>query len=714
MARLILTSPGEDVDVGGDVQVIGTRSGGEVITLLRGTITLDASFNAGGDTIVLPEDSGDYDVRLNGSQAVIQGTGLSVTIPVGTAGAQIQFGDVSLELAFDTASGTVRLGDQIVTSTLQPVEPQQGPAVTPLIAETSAANGTASSAQTIDRDALRVAPNPLLDDDDLESATIAGSISSNADKDFFEIEIEEGELLVLDIDGAAAGLDAFVRVFGPDGEELTSGDDAPLDPGSGVHPNSLEMTLDSFVTFRAPTAGTYTFSVESFEQGSSGAYQLHVSVGEPVSIAEIMAEDIDNLWGGRRWNDNDLTYGFPSGASQYGSESSDETSNNFEAFNAVQRAAATQILSMIGAVSGLSFTESTANPGSADLRYAMSDEPGTAYANYPSSFSAAGGDSWYNNSGGKYDNPTPGNYAWTTIIHETGHAVGLKHPHDAPALWFDSLEYTVMSYRSYEGAPVGDDGGYTNETWGFPTTLMMYDIAALQNIYGADYSLNSGDSTYTWSASTGRMSVNGTGGLTPGENRVFMTVWDGGGEDTYDLSNYSGGVTIDLRPGEWTTTSEVQIAYLGAGHEARGNIANALLFEGDERSLIENAIGGSGADRLVANQTANALSGRGGADTFVWYDEGDSALGEADTILDFARGSDKIDLRQIDANAGLAGDQAFQFIGTAAFGEQAGQLRYQVSGGTLHLQADTDGDGAADLEILLSGLSAVGSSDIYA
>jgi hypothetical protein len=56
MARVILTQPGEDVDVGGDLTVIGTRTGGEVITVLRGTIILNASFNAGGDTVRLPDD----------------------------------------------------------------------------------------------------------------------------------------------------------------------------------------------------------------------------------------------------------------------------------------------------------------------------------------------------------------------------------------------------------------------------------------------------------------------------------------------------------------------------------------------------------------------------------------------------------------------------------------------------------------------------------
>ena len=95
-----------------------------------------------------------------------------------------------------------------------------------------------------------------------------------------------------------------------------------------------------------------------------------------------------------------------------------------------------------------------------------------------------GGDAWFNNSSHWYNNPVVGNYAWLTIIHETGHLLGLKHPQDvsgsfgAAPVSADSLEYSVMSYRSYIGAST--TGGLTNATWSFPQTLMMYDIAALQ------------------------------------------------------------------------------------------------------------------------------------------------------------------------------------------------------------------------------------------
>lgn len=137
MARLILTEAGEDVDVGGNVAVIGTRSGGEVITVLRGVISLDASFNAGGDTVRLPEDAGSFTIRMSGAQAIFEGPGIRVTIPVGASGIDIAFRDSTRILLFDTARNLVRLGEQTINATLAPVRPE-GP--TPSLTGTEAAD----------------------------------------------------------------------------------------------------------------------------------------------------------------------------------------------------------------------------------------------------------------------------------------------------------------------------------------------------------------------------------------------------------------------------------------------------------------------------------------------------------------------------------------------------------------------------------------------
>jgi Ca2+-binding RTX toxin-like protein len=341
---------------------------------------------------------------------------------------------------------------------------------------------------------------------------------------------------------------------------------------------------------------------------------------------------LDGLLGGIKWGVNSLTFSFPSQSSYYGSSyGSGEHKQGFEALNATQQSAVREILKMYASVSNLTFTEVTETASvHGDLRYAESDQPATAWAYFPS-VNVAGGDTWLNNSKNWYDAPVKGNYAWTTLIHETGHALGLKHPHQASGSFGilptaqDSLEYTVMSYRAYVGASTTT--GYTNGATSFPQTLMMHDIAAIQKLYGANYTTNSGNTVYSWNPTTAQMSVNGVAKSAPAGNKIFMTLWDGGGTDTYDFGVYTTGLKVDLNPGAWTTTSSAQLASLGSGKVAAGNIANALLFNNNTASLIENAIGGSGNDSLFGNTANNALTGgrgndtidgRGGSDTAVY------------------------------------------------------------------------------------------------
>ena len=216
------------------------------------------------------------------------------------------------------------------------------------------------------------------------------------------------------------------------------------------------------------------------------------------------------------------TSGFNGGP--YGSG---EQNTGFQAFNSVQQAATASILNMYSAVANVTFTQiAETSTQSADLRYAESNQPSTAWGYYPS-VSPEGGDAWFNSSSGWYDNPVLGNYAWLTITHETGHLLGLKHPQDvsgsfgAVPVSANSLEYSVMSYRSYIGASTTQ--GLTNATWSFPQTLMLYDIAALQYMYGANYNTNSGDSVYKWNPNTGQETINGVAQTAPGGNTIFMT-----------------------------------------------------------------------------------------------------------------------------------------------------------------------------------------------
>ena len=190
----------------------------------------------------------------------------------------------------------------------------------------------------------------------------------------------------------------------------------------------------------------------------------------------------------------------------------------------------------------------------------------------------------------------------------------------------DSMEFSIMTYRSYENDPLS--GGYSNESWGYAQSLMMYDIAAIQHMYGANFNTNSGNTTYAFDTNTGEMFVNGVEQGTPGDNRIFRTIWDGNGIDTYDFSNYTTNLEIDLTPGGWSDLDvgdNFQRAHLGDDNYARGHVFNALQFEGDSRSLIENATGGSGNDSIIGNSANNVLSG-GISLSFVLGSSGDDSL----------------------------------------------------------------------------------------
>ena len=126
----------------------------------------------------------------------------------------------------------------------------------------------------------------------------------------------------------------------------------------------------------------------------------------------------------------------------------------------------------------------------------------------------------------------------------------------------------------------------------------------------------------------------------------------------------------------------------------------------------ETLNGGGGNDIIAGGGSKDVLTGGLGADVFTFNAVSDSTAAGAgrDTILDFSQAQgDRINLRPIDANAGLAGDQAFSFLGLGPTAG-AGTLAYTQSGGNTLVSADVDG-GGADFAILLAGVHALTAAD---
>jgi Ca2+-binding RTX toxin-like protein len=139
---------------------------------------------------------------------------------------------------------------------------------------------------------------------------------------------------------------------------------------------------------------------------------------------------------------------------------------------------------------------------------------------------------------------------------------------------------------------------------------------------------------------------------------------------------------------------------------AVSNITYFKLQGGDD-----TFIGSSSADWIFGGLGVDTLSGGGGADKFAYYSTQEAA---GDVIVDFVIGEDKIDLSQIDAQPGglgPPGDQAFTFLGTGGFTHGIGQLRYTVVSDGVIVSGDTSGDGVADFDIKVLGVSSVAASD---
>ncbi|MEO1197773.1 MAG: M10 family metallopeptidase C-terminal domain-containing protein [Pseudomonadota bacterium] len=342
------------------------------------------------------------------------------------------------------------------------------------------------------------------------------------------------------------------------------------------------------------------------------------------------------------------------------------------------------------------------------------------------------------------------------VLHEIGHALGLKHPGDydiggnnPPGPFLDArednLKYTLMSYIDHP-----DD-------YADPTSLMIYDIAALQERWGANKDRAKGDNTYENS-----------------DIRKVEVVWDGGGKDTLRYDGRQDAV-IDLREGAFSSLGikdNFAIAYgtrieRGTGDSGndtiRGNDAKNVLKgaggndhligrdnddrleggagndtleggRGDDRleggggndDLIgdkgrdrleggggnDTLIGNEGKDRLIGGTGRDRLKGGDGEDQFIFTTAKDSSAkrADADVIKGFSNG-DRINVDRIDADTTRGGNQDFDFIRKRDFTGDAGEMRFSFRKGDTIVEVDRDGDRSVDFAIVIDDRVALKESD---
>jgi hypothetical protein len=293
----------------------------------------------------------------------------------------------------------------------------------------------------------------------------------------------------------------------------------------------------------------------------------------------------------------------------------------FAGFDAAAQAAARAVLARWAAVADLSFVETPADdPAAGALRFGFTEPPAIGATTYGVSVFpmdiAVSGDTWLNARFLFPEGFGAGTQNFLTLLHEVGHALGLKHPHDTglhgvipgwpenPATLPKTGEDTLNDFSTRDMVMAYNDlpgiGGQTQADFA-PTTPMRVDIAAIQHLYGADRSFNAGDTVYRYDA----------------EGRYHETIWDGGGTDTI-VATGARPALIDLRPGSWSQLGRpITFSERGADLSVvspRPDLTQPNTVYLYDTVAIENATGGDGDDVLIGNAGANRLQGGGGND----------------------------------------------------------------------------------------------------
>lgn len=321
-----------------------------------------------------------------------------------------------------------------------------------------------------------------------------------------------------------------------------------------------------------------------------------------------------------------LTYSFLTADSTFVSDYHGGEDGRAFLLSEAQKDAVRLVLAEFAAIANIRFKEVADDASSAGvMRFGGDSADSTAHAYLPSA-TAEAGDVWIGPSIAA-EAIEIGSYDYTTLIHEIGHALGLKHPGkysstDEPPFLpaaKDTLQYSTMSYNEhakgkFQYVTYPPEGG---STWTIKTVYasspMLLDVQALQYMYGANSGYKKGNTVYKFD-----------------ESMPFLdTIWDGGGKDTINASNFDEVVKINLNDGTYSSLtikpdlSGGAPADPSAKYDGTNNLAIAY------KTFIENAVGGSADDVLTGNEKNNQLKGGDGDDRLLGKNGKDRLIGEA-------------------------------------------------------------------------------------
>ena len=399
---------------------------------------------------------------------------------------------------------------------------------------------------------------------------------------------------------------------------LTGESDAPIIPGRGLNDQ------DNKITNRGSGPSQYL-------GGLGNATTLD-------SLSAINSPYIDGLLLGGKWGDFDPDnkqttslnyYYYTNGEISYLQQYTDNKQSND--WVAAEKLIIEQSMNDYENVANITFTL-TESKENAHIRWSSyEDTPGAFGAAFGPTFAGPEPGDIQVNSAGYFDDLAngsinPGSFYYITFTHELGHAIGLKHPHNAESL--ASIDYPLFPGVSENGTSDRGDNGLNSTPWtvmtyndqpsnetstntvgnevnlspknygytGYLTNLGAFDIAAAHYLYGPNESANIGDNTYELISS-----MNG-----------FTTIWDNGGEDTISAVNATQPSVIDLRSATLVNEAGGGGFLSRHGDDFKGY---TIAYNTTGTAIIENAIGSSLADRITGNEVANTLNGGAGDDT---------------------------------------------------------------------------------------------------
>jgi hypothetical protein len=263
------------------------------------------------------------------------------------------------------------------------------------------------------------------------------------------------------------------------------------------------------------------------------------------------------------------------------------------------------ILAKIEDILDISFSETNDPKATNVISVSTSNQTKTAgYSYYPNNFFELGMDVFIANGYSRpvFSSELNTNYDYEVLVHEIGHALGLKHP-------FEANGANIATLTTHEDNTRNTAMSYNEDVVTFDGTLRPLDWMALTKFYGVKSTYKAEDHTYEFSSSGG----------------IFIL--DGGGIDTITAYDTPYDATIDLRPGAHS--------HLGT---KSNYITSANQLTISHGSNIENVITGSGDDIVIGTDLDNLIATGGGADTIF-------AGGGADTIKS-GSGADQIDLSE--------------------------------------------------------------------